>query len=78
MLTYELHKNENNLIFYRYSLNGNGASGLVSIDKVTGKTEIVAPSKDDFGNRYATKLTKRLQEFFASNNYKETGTIAWY
>lgn len=78
MLTYELHKTEDNLIFYHYYPDGNGATGVVSIDKVTGKTEVVTPSKDDLGNRYAFKLIKHLGEFFKNKTYKETGIIAWY
>lgn len=78
MLIYKLHKIEDNLVFYHYFPNGNGAVGIVSIDRFTGKTEVITPSKDDFGNRYAFKLTKRLRAFFASNAYEETGTIAWY
>lgn len=78
MLSYKLHKTDGDLAFYHYYPDGNGATGVVSIDKTTGKTEIVAQSEDDFGNRYASKLIKRLQEFFASKTYEETGTIAWY
>lgn len=78
MLTYELQKTEDNLIFYHYYPDGNGTAGIVSIDKITGETAIIASSKDDFGNRYAFKLMKHLREFFINKAYKETGTIAWY
>lgn len=78
MLTYELHKIDGDLLIYHYLPNGNGETGVVSIDKSTGKTEVIASAKDDFGNRYAFKLIKHLQEFFVSDNYEEAGTIAWY
>lgn len=78
MLIYKWHKIDGNLIFYHYYPDGNGATGVVSIDRFTGETEVVTPSKDDFGNRYAFKLMKLLQEFFTNNAYKEAGTIAWY
>lgn len=78
MLIYKWYKIDGNLIFYHYYPEESGAIGVVSIDRFTGKTEVVKPSKDDFGNRYAFKLMNRLREFFANNAYKETGTIAWY
>lgn len=78
MLTYTLHKMDGDLAFYHYFPCGNGAAGVVAINKVTGDVDVVTPSKDDTGNRYASKLAKRLREFFANNAYKEAGVISWY
>ena len=78
MLIYKLHKTEGDLLFFNYYPEGNGAEGTVSINKNTGETAIIKPSEDDFGNRFAFKLVKRLKEFFEANDYKEEGIIAWY
>lgn len=78
MLTYKLNKTVGDLILYHYYPQGNGDAGLISIHKKTGEITIVEPSNDDFGNRFAFKLIKRLKEFFEDKAYKQEGTIAWY
>ena len=78
MLTYKFHKNDGDLAFYYYYPQGGGAAGTVSINKKTGESAVVKSSSDDLGNRFAFKLIKMLKDFFANNEYKESGTIAWY
>lgn len=78
MLSYKLYKTDGDLAFYNYFLQGSGDVGTVSINKHTGETVIVNSSKDDFGDRFAFKLIKYLKDFFDNNDYRETGTIAWY
>lgn len=78
MLTYKLYKNEESFLLYLYYPQGNGDAGLVSINKQTGETAVVEASKDDFGNRFASKLMRRLKEFFSSDDYRQEGIIAWY
>ncbi|MBE6928204.1 MAG: hypothetical protein E7467_06950 [Ruminococcaceae bacterium] len=77
-MKYQLHKEDGNLILYCYYPQGHGETGIVSVNKKTGETAVVSPSADDFGNRFAFKLCKRLKEFFEAKSYKENGIIAWY
>ena len=78
MLHYKQHKDDGELIFYHYYPNGGERVGTVSISRKSGVTEVVSPSADDFGNRFAFKLCKRLKEFFEDGVYKNDGIIAWY
>lgn len=78
MLTYKFYKMDGDIAFYHYFPQGNGDAGVVSINKKTGATAIVRPSDDDFENKFAFKLIKRLKEFFESRDYKQEGIIAWY
>lgn len=77
-MKYKLHKTEGNLIFYHYFPQGSEDLGTVSINKKTGETAVVKPAEDDFGNRFAFKLIKRLKEFYHEKDFKDSGTIAWY
>lgn len=77
MLKYKLYKEDGNLILYHYYPQ-DGEAGVVSVNKDTGETKVMEPSADDFGNRFAFKLCKRLKEFFESKTYRDSGTIAWY
>lgn len=78
MLSYKLHKIENGLNYYKYYPQGSENAGTVTINTKTGETAIIKPSEDDFGNRFAFKLVKRLKEFFEEKAFKEEGIIAWY
>lgn len=78
MLKYKKTEIDGNKLIYQYIPDGTGKPGKVSIDKRTGETAVIEVSDDDIGNRYAFKLLKRLSEFFAENNYKDDGIIAWY
>lgn len=78
MLKYELYKTDGDILFYHYYPQGSGEAGTVTINKETGEAVVVNPSEEDFENRYAFKLMKRLLEFFENKTYKETGMIAWY
>lgn len=78
MLTYKLYKTDGDIVFYHYFPEKTGEAGVISINKDTGETTIVKQSGDDFGNRYAFKLIKRLKDFFEDKTYKQDGIIAWY
>lgn len=78
MLSYKLHISNGDVAHYYYYPNGDGASGEIAINKKTGEIVIEKSSSDDFGNRFAFKMTKQLQYFFDTKNYEESGTIIWY
>lgn len=78
MLTYKFYKTDGDVAFYHYFPQGKGNAGVISIDKKTSETVIVRPSDNDFGNRFAFKLIKRLREFFDNEDYEQEGIIAWY
>lgn len=78
VLKYRLDRIVDTTAYYQYFPDGEGRPGIVAIHKVTGETSVEIMSPDDFGNYYAFKLLRRLEAFFESGEYPESGMAAWY
>lgn len=79
MLTYKLIANTNDVADYEYCPEDNKNSvGIVRISKSNGKVSVIKLSPSDEFKTYAMKLFKKLREFNAKSEYKQSGTITWY
>lgn len=79
MLKYKRVYETTSAVQYEYYPEGDTDNkGLVSVSKKTGEVGIVDLAPKDELKIYANKLIKRLRLFHNSNEYKETGMIAWY
>ena len=78
MLRYYRYATDGDVILYKYYLTGGGDRGAVSINKNTGVTSVIKQSEDDLGCRFAYKVIRHLENFFANGAYEDDGLIAWY
>lgn len=78
MLEYELFKESDEEVIYKYYPEGKKQAGLVSVSKSTGECKINELSLDDRHQRYALKLFKKLKEYASNNSFNLKGMIAWY
>ncbi len=77
MLKFELIEENESKTLYKYFPEGGSESGVVSVDKESGKCSIENLSSNDRHQRYAIKMFKRLREYFDSNSFDKSGIIAW-
>lgn len=78
MLIYELIDILCDLAIYAYYPDKYGKPGKVALNMKNGETNIMEMSPDDFGNRYAYHLIRRLEKLYEQGEISESGTVAWY
>lgn len=78
MLKYFIFEETKDKIIYKYFPEGNETSGIISIEKATGKIDIISLAENDRHKIYAWKLILKLETFYKTQAYKEEGIIAWY
>ena len=78
MLIYELIDMLGDLAIYAYYPERNGKPGKVALNMKNGATDVIEMSPDDFGNRYAYHLIRRLAKLYEQGEIPESGIVAWY
>ena len=80
MLKYKLSREDDDDCIYFYYPEGKEDYGIITINKKTGKITVNSLAKEDQGIRifYAYKLVRRLEEFYRTGEYRDSGMVAWY
>lgn len=78
MLKYKLIEENNSRVLYKYFPENGSESGLVTIDKETGKCDVEKLAPNDEHRIYALKMFKKLREFLDAKSFDESGSVAWY
>ncbi len=78
MLKYNLIKETDKTVLYKYFPEGESDSGVVAFDKQSGSCSIDTLADNDRHKIYALKLFKRIREFASKGTFEKEGTVAWY
>lgn len=78
MLKFILEEETDKEVVYRYFLESNEDSGLVSYNKEKKECSIITLPDQDRHQRYALKMFARIRDYATKGTFEKEGMIAWY
>lgn len=78
MLKLILMEQNAEMAVYNYYPEGEGEPGSISIDKRTGKINVLhVPPNDEYGH-YKIHAIQRISEYFDKQVFRKKDVVAWY
>ena len=79
MVKFELISDNKEMVIYKYYPEGKKQyPGEVGYNKITNECSVIVLSQKDLNKMYALKVFKRMREYAAGNEFKQSGMVAWY